>query len=90
MILEVQIQIFSGHARQSFYFQKFQGAQILIFFDENWHEASFYNKEQTQNNKFEIWLLKTTILDSWKSAFLVFEENPLKKCFLYVSALIQL
>ena len=31
-----------------FTFKKFQGTQILIFFYENWYEASFYNKEQTQ------------------------------------------
>ena len=73
-----------------FIFKKFQGAQILIFFDENWHEASFYIKEQTQKYKFEIWLLKSTILDPQKSAFLVFEENPQKKfssCFSFDSAL---
>ena len=39
MILEEQIQIFG--TLQSFHFQKFQGAQILIFFCENWHGASF-------------------------------------------------
>ena len=63
-------------AHQSFNFQKFQGAQILIFVYENWHAASFYIKEQRQKYKFGIWLLKSTILDPWKSAFLVFEENP--------------
>ena len=51
MILEVQIQIFGAHVKV-FIFKKFQGAQILIFFCENWHEASFYNKEQTQKYKF--------------------------------------
>ena len=45
MILEVQIQIFGAHVKV-FIFKKFQGAQILIFFCENWHEASFYIKEQ--------------------------------------------
>ena len=40
--------------------------------------------------KCEIWLLKSTILDPQKSAFLVFEENPPKKIFLRVSASIQL
>ena len=34
-----------------------------------------------QKNKFEIWVLKTTILDPWKSVFLVFKEKPPKKCF---------
>ena len=60
MILEVQIQNFGArraqvHAGQSFHFQKIPGAQILIFFCENWHEASFYIKEQRQrtNSKFE-------------------------------------
>ena len=64
-----------------FIFKKFQGAQILIFFDENWHGASFYIKEQTQKYKFEIWLLKSTILDPQKSAFLVFEETRPKNFF---------
>ena len=61
MILEVKIKNFRTRARgapehgpQSFHFQKIQGAQILIFFCENWHDASFYIKEQTQKNKFEI------------------------------------
>ena len=57
MILEVQIQIFAAcccmHVKV-FILKKFQGAQILIFFDENWHAASFYIKEQTQKYKFEI------------------------------------
>ena len=72
-------------------FKKIQGAQILIFFAENWHEASFYIKEQTQKYKFEIWLFKSTILDPRKSAFLVFVENPpknlLSSCFGLDSAL---
>ena len=54
MILEVQIQNFGAHSRQSFHFQKIPGAQILIFFCENWHEASLFIKEQAQKNKFEI------------------------------------
>ena len=42
--------------------------------------------------KFEIWFLKTTILDLQKSVFLVFEENPPQKkkfpsCFGFDSAL---
>ena len=41
-----------------------------------------------QKNKFEIWVLKTTILDSQKRLFLVFKENPPQKKFLSVSALI--
>ena len=36
-------------------------------------------KEQTQKYKFEIWLLKSTILDPQTSAFLVIKENPPKK-----------
>ena len=87
MILEVQIQIF-GTSIKVFIFKKFQGAQILIFFCENWHEASFYIKKQTQKYKFEILLLKGTILDPRKSAILVFEENPpSKKICLRVLAL---
>ena len=74
MILEVQIQSFGARRRtrvKVFILKKFQGAQILIFFDENWHAASFYIKEQTQKYKFENWLFKSTILDPQKSAFLV-------------------
>ena len=60
---------------------------MFIIYCENWHEASFYIKEQTQKNKFEIWVLKTTILDPWKSASLVFEEkHPNKICFGFDSA----
>ena len=87
MILEGQIQIFqrSGTRRHTcvkvFIFKKFQGAQMLVFFDENWHVASFYIKKQTQKYKFEILLLKSTILNPPKSVFLVFEENPTKFLF---------
>ena len=42
---------------------------MLIFFCENQHEASFYIKEQMQKYKFEIWVLKTTILDPQKARF---------------------
>ena len=63
---------------------------MLVFFDENWHVASFYIKKQTQKYKFEILLLKSTILAPRKSAFLVFGENPPQKFVLPVSALIQL
>ena len=72
-----------------FILKKLQGAQILIFVVENWHEASFYIKKQTQKYKFEIWLLKSTILDQRKSAFLVYEEKKPKQIFLCVLALIQ-
>ena len=44
-------------------FNKFQGAQILLFFCENWHKACFYIKKHTQKYIFEIWLLKSNILD---------------------------
>ena len=46
----------------------------MNFFCENpdQHDASFYIKEQTQKNKFEIRVLKTTILDPKKSVFLVY------------------
>ena len=74
-----------------FILKKFQGAQILIFFDENWHAASFYIKEQTQKYKFEIWLKKITNLDPRKSALLVFKENPPKNVFAHhILTLIQL
>ena len=62
----------------------------MKLFCENWHGASFYIKEQTQKYKFEIWLLKSTILDPQKSAFLVFEEKPQNffssSCFSFDSA----
>ena len=90
MILEVQFQNFGAHAHQSYYFQKIPGGPNINIFCENWHGASFYIKEHMQKYKFEIWLLKSTILDPRKSEFLVFEENPPKKMFLSVSALIQL
>ena len=57
MILEVQIQNVGTRKQthvKDFIFKKFQGSQILTFFSENWHEASFYIKEQLQKNKFEI------------------------------------
>ena len=76
MILKIQIQIFGTHS------QKIPGCLNINIFCENRHEASFYKKEQTQKNKFEIWILKTTILDPWKSAFFVFEEKPQGKIFL--------
>ena len=53
MILEVQIQIFSARASK-FSFSKIPGGPNIYIFCENWHEASFYNKEQTQKYKFEI------------------------------------
>ena len=62
-----------------------------MFFCEKWHEASFYIEEQTQKNKFEIWVSKTTKLDPQKSAFFVLEEKPPQKnfssCFGFDSAL---
>ena len=59
MILEVQFQNFGApaHEHQCFHFKKILGAQKLIFFCENWHGASFYNKKQTQKYKFENVLL---------------------------------
>ena len=39
------------------------GGLNINIFCENRHEASFYIKELTQKNKFEILVLKTTILD---------------------------
>ena len=58
MILEVKFQNFGegapAHMRQSFHFQKIPGGPNINIFCENWHEASFYIKEQTQKYKFEI------------------------------------
>ena len=73
-----------------FIFKKFQGAQISIFFDENWYEAFSYNKEQTQKYEFEIWVSKLFYFHPRKSAFLVFEEKHNFFFFFRVSALIQL
>ena len=96
MIIGVQFQNFgvcAGARASKFSFsKKSRGAQILIFGCKNWHGASFYIKKQTQKYKFEIWLLKSTILDQRKSAFLVFEEKKTKTnfslCFGFDSALI--
>ena len=81
---------FSAHERQSFHFKKIPGGQNINIFWWKFPWSFFYIKEQTQKYKCEIWLLKSTILDPRKSAFLVFEENPPKMIFLRVSALIQL
>ena len=65
MILEVLIQIFGTLGT----LKKFQGCLNINIDCENRHEASFYIKEQTQKNKFEIWVSKTTILDPKKARF---------------------
>ena len=57
------------HTSQSFNFQKIPGGPNINIFDENWHAASFYIKEQTQIYKFEISLLKSTILNPKKCVF---------------------
>ena len=71
----------SGHAlvhtRQRFHFQ------IIPFSCENQHEASFYIKEQTQKNKFKIWVLKTTIFDPPKSVFLGLGEKKTQQNFVF-------
>ena len=90
MTLEVQIQIFSVRACQSFHLQKFQGAQILIFVDQHWHIASFYIKEQTQKYKFEIWLLKVPFWTPQKVHFWFLKKIPeifCSSCFAFDSAL---
>ena len=51
---------------------------------------AFYNKEQMQKYKFEIWVSKLFYFYPRKSAFLVFEEKHTTKIVLPVSALIQL
>ena len=43
-----------AQACQSLHFQKITGGPNIIIFCENWHEASFYIKEQLQKYKFEI------------------------------------
>ena len=71
----------SAHASKFSFSKNCRRPKYKYFFYENWHAASFYIKEQTQKYKFEIRLLKSTILDPLKKAFLVFEENPPKICF---------
>ena len=53
-ILEVQFQNLGARSRQSFHFQKIPGHPNINIFFENWQEASFYIKEQTQKYNFEI------------------------------------
>ena len=80
-----------SHWRQSFHFQKILGGPNINVFCEKWHESSFYIEEQTQKNKLEIWVSKTTILDPQKSTLFAFEEKPPQKfvssCFGFDSAL---
>ena len=97
MILEVQFQNFDGHAHRArlrtrfkvFIFLKFQGAQISIFFCENQPEASFYNKEQTQNTNLKFDILKVPFWTPEKVHFWFLKKTP-KKNFLCVLSLIQL
>ena len=62
-------------------FKNSSGPNINIFLMKIGKEFPFTLKEQTQKYKFEIWILKSTILDPRKSAFLVFEENPQQNLF---------
>ena len=39
-------------------------------------DMHIFNKEQAYKIKLKIWALKTTFLDPWKNAFLVFKEKP--------------
>ena len=90
MILEVQFQIV-GACRCTrgkvfiFKIEKIPGGQILIFFCENQHKALFYIKQQTQEYKFKIWVLKTTIWTPEKAHFWFLMKNPqkffLSSCF---------
>ena len=96
MILEVQFQNFDARAEctsphtSKFSYSKNSREPNINIFCENWCKAFFYIKEQTQKYNFEIWLFKSTILDPWKSEFLVFEENPPNIFIICVLALIQL
>ena len=40
-------------ARKSFHFKKIPGGPNINIFCKNWHEASFYIKEQTQKYKYK-------------------------------------
>ena len=85
MILEVHFQNFGTRSHmlhrctyvKVFIFKKFQGAQILIFFCENWQGASFYIKEQSQKYKFEIWILNPRKVHFW-----FMKKTPPKYVFL--------
>ena len=67
-----------------FSFSKIPGGPNINNFCETWHEASFYIKEQMQKNKFEILVLKTTILDPQKAK----EKHEEKFCLkVYISKL---
>ena len=69
-------------AHQSLHFEKIPGGpNIDIILCENWHAAFIYIREQTQKNKFDIWVLKITILDPRKSGFYVFEKNTPQNVF---------
>ena len=60
MILDVQIKFFwcrckrraAPHAHQSLHFQKIPGGLDINIFGENWHEASFYIKEQDKQKNW--------------------------------------
>ena len=85
MILEVQFQISA-----KFLFSKYSRGPNINIFGKDWHGAFFYIKEQTQKYKFEIWLLKSTILDPKKVSFWFLKKTPPKISFFRVSAFIQL
>ena len=84
MILEVQFQNFGARRRtcvKVFIFKIFQGAQILIFLVKICMELplTLENKCRNAKNFKKVPYWYRTILDPWKSVFLVFEENPKKK-----------
>ena len=76
--------------RQSFHFQKIPGGLNINIFCENWHEASFYIKEQTHQKNRNLRFINY-FLDPQKSTFSVFEEEPPQQicssCFGFDSAL---
>ena len=97
MILEVQIQNLGVRAlgapvntRQSFHFWKIPGGLNINIFCENWYEASSYNKKQTQKYEFKFEFQNYFIFTPEKAHFWFLKKNTQKKCFLRVSALIQL
>ena len=74
------------HARQRtrvkvFIFKNFQGAQISIFFCENWLEASFYNKKKSKNTNLKFELKNYFIFTLEKARFWFLKKNTHKKCF---------
>ena len=84
--LNIQQEKESFHARNSFHFQKIPvGLNINICYVKICLKLPFTLKNKLKENKNEIWVLKITVLNPRKSAFLVFEEKtPKQKIFVFL------